>query len=171
MIEALPRLRESVPEVAYLIAGEGPYRPELERRVRWMGLEADVVFAGFVASEELPSYYRAADVMVVPSREFVPGLPIEGFGIAYVEAAACGTPTVGGSGGGTEESIEDGVTGFRVEPGDAEAIADAVLKLLEDRALAERFGRAGRERAVERFDWAIQARRLRAFLQEIVDGR
>ncbi|UCC72981.1 MAG: glycosyltransferase family 4 protein [Gemmatimonadota bacterium] len=167
VLEALRRLRESVPDVVYLIVGEGPHRPNLERLVKELGLERHVVFAGFVPSNELPSYYRAADVMVVASREFGAGQPAEGFGIVYVEAAACGTPTIGGLGGGTEESIDDGVTGFRVDPSDAQAIADAALRLLEDRELARRFGRAGSERAVRQFDWSIQAGRLRAFLEKV----
>jgi phosphatidylinositol alpha-1,6-mannosyltransferase len=169
VLEALPRVRGAVPDVAYLIVGEGPHRASLERTVKSQGLERHVVFAGFVPSSELPSYYRAADVMVVPSREFAAGLPIEGFGIVYVEAGACGTPAIGGLGGGTEESIEHAVTGFRVDPNDPEAIAEAVLKLLEDRELAGRFGRAGRERAVKQFDWSIQAVRIRAFLERVVD--
>ncbi len=171
VLEALARVREVVPDVAYLIVGEGPHRASLENTVRKLGLERHVVFAGFVPSSELPSYYRAADVMLVPSREFAAGLPIEGFGIVYVEAAACGTPTIGGLGGGTEESIEDAVTGFRVDPNDPEAIADAALELLEDRELAGRFGRAGRERAVQQFDWSIQADRIRAFLENVVDEK
>ncbi len=169
VLAALPRVRDVVPDIAYLMVGEGPHRASLARSVRELGLERHVVFAGFVASSELPSYYRAADVMVVPSREFVSGLPIEGFGIVYVEAGACGTPTIGGLGGGTDESIEDGVTGFRVDPNDPEAIAEAALRLLEDRELAGRLGRAGRERAVKQFDWPIQASRIRAFVERIID--
>jgi phosphatidylinositol alpha-1,6-mannosyltransferase len=169
VLEALPRIRDAVPDIAYVIVGEGPHRAALARSVRRLGLERQVVFAGFVPSAELPSYYRAADVMVVPSREFAVGLPIEGFGIVYVEAGACGTPTIGGLGGGTEESIADGVTGFRVDPNDPAAIASAALELLEDRALADRFGRAGRERAVNEFDWSIQAARIRASLESLVD--
>jgi phosphatidylinositol alpha-1,6-mannosyltransferase len=171
VIRALPQVRASVPDAIYLVVGEGPHRPQLEKLVRESGLEGQVVFAGFVPERELPSYYRAADVLVMPSREFTAGLPIEGFGIVYVEAAACGTPAIGGTGGGTEESIADGVTGFRVDPHDPEAIADAVMRVLEDRELAERLGRAGRERAVREFDWSIQAERLRGLLEDMSDAR
>jgi len=170
VLRALAQVRASIPDVAFLMVGDGPYKPDLERRIHELGLEDRVVFAGYVPADELPSYYRAADVVVVPSREFAADHPIEGFGIVYVEAAACGIPTVGGLGGGTEESIADGVSGFRVDAHDPEAIADATLKLLEDRELAIRFGRAGRERAVELFDWSIQAGRLRAFLESLAAG-
>jgi phosphatidylinositol alpha-1,6-mannosyltransferase len=170
VLRALAQVRASLPDVAFLMVGDGPYKPDLERRIHELGLEDRVVFAGYVPADELPSYYRAADVVVVPSREFAADHPIEGFGIVYVEAAACGIPTVGGLGGGTEESIADGVSGFRVDAHDPEAIADATLKLLEDRELAIRFGRAGRERAVELFDWSTQAGRLRAFLESLAAG-
>lgn len=168
VLEALTQLRDVVPDIAYLIVGAGPHRATLERKARELGLEGQVNFVGFVPASELPSYYRAADVMVVPSREFAAGLPIEGFGTVYVEANACGTPTIGGRGGGTEESIEDGVTGYRVDAEDPNAIARAALELLENQELARRFGRAGRERAVEQFDWSVQAARLRVFLERVV---
>ncbi len=171
MIRALPQVLAEVPEAAYLIVGEGPYRPDLESLTRRLGLEDRVVLAGFVPEGELPSYYRAADVVAIPSREVIRDVPVEGFGIVYVEAGACGTPVIGGRGGGTGESIEEGVTGFRVDSNDTSELADAVVRLLEDRGLAERLGRAGRERAVRLFDWSIQAERLRAFLNGVVGER
>jgi phosphatidylinositol alpha-1,6-mannosyltransferase len=170
VLRALPSVLERVPDAVYLIVGSGPYRAELERLARELDLASNVVFAGFVPDEELPSYYRAADVVAVPSREVVESVPIEGFGIVYVEAGACGVPVVGGRDGGTDESIDDGVTGFRIDPRDETALADAVVRLLGDRDLARRFGRAGRDRAVQLFDWAIQAERLRAFLEEVADA-
>ncbi len=167
VLRAFPQILTRVPEAIYVIAGDGPFRPDLERLARELGLEGRVVFAGFVPEAELPSYYRAADVVVVPSREFRKGVPIEGFGMVYVEAGACGIPAVGGRGGGTEESIEEGVTGFRVDAEEPTAIGDAVARLLSDRELASRLGAAGRRRALERFDWTIQAEVLRGFLDEL----
>jgi phosphatidylinositol alpha-1,6-mannosyltransferase len=150
-----------------MIIGDGPYRAELERLVGRLGMAEHVVFAGFVAESELPSYYRAANLVAVPSREFRDGLPVEGFGIVYVEAGACGVPVIGGEGGGTADSIVDGETGYRVDPNDPAAVSEAVIRLLVDPQLAERMGRAGRERAVERFDWAIQADRLSRLLDTV----
>jgi phosphatidylinositol alpha-1,6-mannosyltransferase len=168
VLRALPQLLSEVPDAKYLIVGDGPFRSDLERLVRELGLEEHVAFAGHVPEQELPSYYRAGDVLVVPSREFVEHAPVEGFGIVYVEAGACGVPVVGGRSGGTEESIEQGVTGYRVDHDDPSAVAEVTARLLRDRALAERIGKAGRERAVERFDWAHQAERLRGFLEDVV---
>ena len=171
MLRAMPQVLSEVPNARYLIVGGGPYRPELEKLVRQLGVDDHVVFAGFVPETELPSYYRAADVLAVPSREVTEGVPIEGFGIVYVEAGACGTPSVGGSGGGTNESIDDGVTGLRVDSDNPADVARATIRLLKDRELAQRFGRAGRELAVKQFDWSIQADRLRKFLEDVADDR
>ncbi len=167
VLRALPEIRRQVPDVVYMIIGDGPYRAELERLVGRLGMAEHVVFAGFVAESELPSYYRAANLVAVPSREFRDGLPVEGFGIVYVEAGACGVPVIGGEGGGTADSIVDGETGYRVDPNDPAAVSEAVIRLLVDPQLAERMGRAGRERAVERFDWAIQADRLSRLLDTV----
>jgi phosphatidylinositol alpha-1,6-mannosyltransferase len=99
------------------------------------------------------------------------GAPIEGFATAHVEAAACGVPVVGGPGGGADESIEHGVTGFRVDPERPDALADALVRLLSDPDLARRFGRAGRERAIALFDWERQVLRLREFLDGTATSR
>jgi phosphatidylinositol alpha-1,6-mannosyltransferase len=167
VLRALPAIIAEVPEAMYLIVGDGPFRPDLERLVGRLGLGGRVIFAGFVPEPELPAYYRAADLLAVPSREVIEDVPIEGFGIVYVEAGACGVPVVGGSGGGTDESIEDGVTGFRVDPNDPAAVASAVVRALEDRELAQRMGEAGRQRAVDLYDWKIQADGLRRFLEGV----
>ncbi len=129
------------------------------------------MFTGFVHESGLPSYYRAADVLAVPSREVTKDVPIEGFGIVYVEAGACGTPSIGGRGGGTNESIDDGVTGLRVDSDSPSEVAGATIQLLKDREMAQRFGRAGREFAVSNYDWSIQAKRLGGFLADLASGR
>jgi phosphatidylinositol alpha-1,6-mannosyltransferase len=167
VLRALPAIIDEVPEALYVIVGEGPFRPDLERLAAGLGLGDHVIFAGFVPESELLAYYRAADLLAVPSREVIEDVPIEGFGIVYVEAGACGIPVVGGCGGGTDESIEDGVTGFRVDHNDPAAVASAVVRTLEDRDLAQRMGKAGRERAVRLYDWKIQAEGLRRFLEDV----
>jgi phosphatidylinositol alpha-1,6-mannosyltransferase len=170
VLRGLPRLLERVPDLVYLIVGEGPFRTELERLADELGVREHVVFAGFVPEPQLPSFYRTARAMVVPSREFRESLPVEGFGIVYLEAAACGVPVIGGSGGGTDESIVDGVTGFRVDPRDVAAVTNATLKLLTDEPLHGRMAAAAVEHA-QRFDWQRQAERLRGFLREVAHDR
>lgn len=169
VLRALPRILESVPDAVYLIVGEGPGRSALEAIVAEQGLPDHVFFAGFVPDDDLPSYYRLADVVVVAAREVAEDTAIECFGTAFVQAAACGVPVIGGRMSGTDESIEDGVTGFRIDPDDPRRLADAIVRMLVDRELARRFGRAGRDRAVQLFDWGRQAEGLRSFLERIAD--
>ncbi len=169
VLRGLPRLLDRIPDLMYLIVGDGPYRPRLERLAEELGVRDHVVFAGFVPAAELPSYYRASRALVVPSREFRRGLPVEGFGIVYLEAAACGVPAIGGRGGGTDESIVDGVTGYRVDPRDPAAVADAALELLTDDGRHRRLASAAREHAVG-LDWRRQAERLRQMLKEVAGG-
>jgi phosphatidylinositol alpha-1,6-mannosyltransferase len=166
VLEALAAVLDAVPNVHYVIAGTGPFRPELERLVNELGLQKHVTFAGFVADEELPALYCAADLFVQASLSAASGTEIEGFGITFVEASACGLPVIGGRTGGTGEAIAEGVTGLRVDSGDTEALAQAIIRLLTDHSLSQQFGSAGRARAVREFDWAIQTAKLRAFLEE-----
>jgi starch synthase len=97
--------------------------------------------------------YRTADVFVLPTRA-------ETFGIAAVEASAAGLPVVATRTGGLPEIVVDGVTGFVSEVDDARGVREALERLVADGDLRDRFGRAGRERAVDRFDGATNARRL-----------
>ena len=164
VLRALPRIRQVYPEVRYVVAGAGPFRPNLERLAMELGLQDVVCFAGFVADEDLPAYYAAADLVVLPSREIRPGVPVEGFGITLMEAAASGKPVVAGNLGGTADAVVHGVTGLLVDPCEPDAVAGAVLRLLQDPVVAAEMGAAGRERAVSEFTWTMQARRLRSLL-------
>lgn len=167
VLQALPLVLKAVPNAHYLITGNGPYRSDLEQMVQALGISQHVTFAGFIPDTELPTVYCAADVFVQASRATGQETAIEGFGIVYVEASACGLPVVGGRTGGTGEAIADDISGLRVEPHDIEALAAAIIRLLQDRAYAQQLGAQGRARAVAEFDWSIQTARLRTFLQEV----
>jgi phosphatidyl-myo-inositol dimannoside synthase len=169
VLRALPRIREACPSVHYVVAGSGPYRADLERLAQELGISEAVQFAGFVPYEALPQLLAAADVIVLPAREFRSGMPAEGFGITLLEAAACARPVVAGNVGGTAEAVLDGVTGLLVDPCDPAAVAGAVLRLLDDPELAGRMGEAGRRRALAEFTWQAAARRLAALIEEASD--
>jgi len=155
VIQALTKVLEVIPEAVYLVVGTGPYKRKLESLAEELGLERRVIFVGKVPDEELPCYYGACDVFVLISRTLADKGEMEGFGIVYLEAEACGKPVIAGRGGGASEAVEDGVTGLLVDPSDVGEIANAIVRVLEDEELARRLGENGRTRARQQPDWAL----------------
>ncbi len=159
-LDALSQLRRQGHRLRYAIVGDGPERPRLETQVRDLGLGDAVVFAGAVSGEDLPAWYAAADIFVLPTRS--DGVGFEGFGIVFLEAAAAGLPVVAGRGGGVPEAVEDGVTGTLVSGLDASELASALDELCRSPERRRQLGRAGRERVVASFGWQQAAERLMA---------
>lgn len=162
VLRALPRVAASVGPVRYLIVGSGPEEQALRKQAAALGEQ--VIFLGDVPDGDLPALYALADVFVMPSRD-LPGEPIEGFGLVYLEANLCGTPAVGGHTGGTGDAILDGETGLLVDPEKPEEIANALVKLLRDPVLAERLAQAGRDRVLRELTWDQVADRTCRALQ------
>lgn len=129
VIEALPQILIIHPETVYLIVGDGDDRPRLEALAKELGVANKVCFAGAVRPEDLPDYYRAADIFIMPSTG-------EGFGIAFLEAAACGLPVIGGDRDGSLDALREGALGQTIDPMNANAIASAVSSALS-RGMAE----------------------------------
>jgi len=146
------------PEVQVAIAGSGRDRARLERRAAALGDRARLL--GRVDDAELPALYAAADVFAMLCRDRWGGLEAEGYGIVFVEAAACGVPAVAGRSGGSHEAVADGETGYVVEPGDVGAVRETLARLLADDALRRRLGGTARGRAVQQFDYERLAERL-----------
>ena len=136
--------------VQLAIAGSGRDRRRLERRARGV---PDIRFLGRVPDAELPALYACADVFAMCCRDRWRGLEAEGFGIVFLEAAACGLPAVAGRSGGSHEAVVDGDTGFVVPPRDVARVRRALEALGADSILRERMGRAARVRAVEEFSY------------------
>ncbi|HEY3023189.1 MAG TPA: glycosyltransferase family 4 protein [Actinomycetota bacterium] len=164
LIRAMPLVRRRVPDAALLIVGDGPYRSTLERMAA-LAPSGTIAFAGQVSEADLPTYYAAGDVFAMPCRTRLGGLEVEGWGNVFIEAAACGRPIVVGDSGGAPESVVDGETGVVVDGRNVEQVADAVCRLLEDPALAERMGKAGRERVERFYTWPRAATQLGRWLR------
>ncbi|GAB2472698.1 glycosyltransferase family 4 protein [Xylanimonas ulmi] len=161
LIDAWPQVLAQVPDARLVIVGGGPYRARLEQRAQRRGVAEAVTFAGLV--EHMTEWMDAADVFAMPSRSRLLGLEAEGLGIVFLEAMACGKPVIVGRSGGAPEATEDGVTGYVVNPRDAEEVARRVVQLLTDRAAAARMGALGRERVLASWQWdqvGATARRL-----------
>jgi phosphatidylinositol alpha-1,6-mannosyltransferase len=148
LIEALPAIRQRVPEAVVVVAGTGP---EMKRLKKMAGGSPDVRFAGRVPEEDAPAVYAAAEVFPLPVVDRWFGLEIEGLGVVLLEAEASGTPAVTGRSGGTPEAVVDGVTGYVIDATDRDALVDRICRLLEDPALNERMAGAGRKHVEEHF--------------------
>ena len=164
VLRTLPRLRERVPDLVYLIVGQGEMRERLERRGAELGVGEMLRFAGQVA--DVRGYYNACDAFAMPSmptgRRKKAG---EGFGMAYVEAGACGKPVVASSSGGGSEIVLDGETGRVVDPDDDDGLESALLGLLTRPEWAHALGEKARER-VQRYDWSRGVAELERVLRE-----
>ena len=161
LIEAAAVLKPRFPDLKVVVAGDGFERPELIGLAESLGITRDVTFLGWVPNSELPPYYHAAAVSVVPSLE-------EGFGIPAAEAMGCQIPVVASDAGGLPEVVEHGVTGLIVPRGDSVALAEAIGALLADPARRAQMGRAGRERALRLFDWDRTAEQLERIYAEVL---
>jgi phosphatidylinositol alpha-1,6-mannosyltransferase len=168
VIQALPRLSRLVPEAVYLIVGDGPCRGTLDRLARAAGVRDRVIFAGRVDDKDLPALYALSDVFVMPSRVRPAECDVEGFGLVFLEANACGKPVVGGRTGGIPEAIVDGETGFLVDPASPSDIAERLLAILTDRHRAATMGHRGRSRVQAEFSWAGTATQVQDLITLMV---
>ena len=125
ILEVLPGLAEEIPEVSYLVCGDGDDRSRLERKAERLGVADRTVFAGYVPEEEKEDHYRLADAFVMPGRG-------EGFGIVYLEAMACGVPVVASSADASREAVRDGELGTVVDPGDPSELMNGIQKALNE---------------------------------------
>ncbi len=124
ILEALPQIRQVIPDVHYIIVGKGDDRPRIEQLIRERQLHDCVALAGFVPDPELCDYYNLCDVFAMPSK-------LEGFGIVYLEALACGKPTLGGDRDGAIDALCHGELGALVDPDDVGAIAQTIIQILQ----------------------------------------
>jgi phosphatidylinositol alpha-1,6-mannosyltransferase len=164
LIRALPAIRQRVRGAALVVVGGGPHRTSLRRLAHSFGVAEHVVFTDGVPSEELPAHHAMADVFAMPCRTRGAGLDVEGLGIVYLEASASGIPVVAGRSGGAPETVRDGETGVVVDGWDLGAIAAAVGDLLADPDRAAGMGAAGRQWAIDNWQWRTRAARLSELL-------
>jgi phosphatidylinositol alpha-1,6-mannosyltransferase len=158
-IRAAAALRPTRPDLLLVIAGGGRDDSRLRRLAT--ELDAPVRFLGRVSNESLPQLYACADLYAMLCRNRWGGLEQEGFGIVFVEAAACGVPQIAGASGGAAEAVAHGETGLVIDrPDDVDAVAAAMQSLLDDPARRAAMAEAGRRRAIAEFSYDVLAERL-----------
>jgi glycosyltransferase involved in cell wall biosynthesis len=124
VLEALPRIRQEIPNIHYILVGQGDDRLRLEEWIAGHHLQDCVTLAGFIPNSELCDYYNLCDVFAMPSHG-------EGFGIVYLEAMACGKPTLAGNKDGAQDALCHGELGALVDPDDSNAIAQTLIQILQ----------------------------------------
>lgn len=154
LIQSIPKIRGYYPSIRLLAIGGGPLQSKLEADIEHMDLKGIVKLIGRVSNESIPQYLHKADVFISPSIPL--GKTEETFNISLIEAMACGKPVIATAVGGPKEIIEGGDNvGILIPPEDPDAIADAVIKLLDDPAKAKRMGENARKYVVATYSWEI----------------
>lgn len=166
LIRAMPEIAKKVPGAVLVVVGGGPYRRTLEGLARRHGVADRVIFTGRVPAEEIVDHHRLADVFAMPCRTRGAGLDVEGLGIVYLEASACGVPVVAGRSGGAPETVRDGQTGLVVDGTSSGEVAEAVTGLLGDRPRASAMGVRGRTWVLENWRWED----LAADMERVLSG-
>jgi phosphatidylinositol alpha-1,6-mannosyltransferase len=165
LIEALPEILTKIPQAHILFLGDGPYKDFLLKRVSALGLTDHISFVGRVQFSDLPTYICVGDIFAMPSRSRLAGLEVEGLGIVYLEASACGLAVISGLSGGAPDAIIEGETGFAVDGTSPMAVAGAAITLLSQPDLASRMGIRGRAWVLEQWRWEIWSARFNQLLQ------
>jgi glycosyltransferase involved in cell wall biosynthesis len=161
LIKAMQKVTEQMPEAHLYIFGKGPEEQNLKTLKESLNLDQHITFiSNSVPNYEMPDLYAECDVYVQPS-------VIEPYGIAVLEAMACGKPVVGSKVGGMIDTIKDGESGFLADPGNPDQLAEKIL-LFKDKSLCEKFGKAARKRVENKFDWLKIAHQYQEILDKIV---
>lgn len=166
VIKALSVIINQFPDLIYLIGGKGPRLAYLKELVESMHLTQHVIFLGLVPQDELVLYHQLGEIFIMPNR-MLQGGDTEGFGISFLEANAVGNPVIGGKCGGSVNAIIDQVTGFLVDPENVEEIADKVILLLKDKALAKMMGKKGRLRVQNDFRWPMLSSQFEQLINKL----
>jgi len=153
LIKALPDILEKFPEAILLIVGQGPIEQMLRNSARQLGVTHKVIFTGRVPHADLSDYISLGEVFAMPVRSRFYGFEVEGLGIAYLEASACGLPVVVGNSGGAVDAVIDQVTGLLVDGKNINEISGAICRLLAEPAKAQAMGQAGRGWVIS--DWQL----------------
>jgi phosphatidylinositol alpha-1,6-mannosyltransferase len=165
LIEAMPEILMRIPDAHIVMIGEGPYRAYLENRAKALNVQGSVTFIGRIQYAELPRYICTGDIFVMPSRSRLAGLEVEGLGIVYLEASACGLPVIAGDSGGAPDAVLEGKTGLVVDGRSSREVAKAVIELLSDEKRCKEMGAHGRQWIINEWRWDIWAKNFTDLLK------
>ncbi len=166
LVEALPLILKEIPDAHLMFVGEGPRKKFMQQRAEKLGVSSHITFIGRIHYQDLPKYICVGDIFAMPSRSRLAGLEVEGLGIVYLEASACGLPVLGGLSGGAPDAVIDGQTGLVVDGTSPQAVARAAVHLLHNDELALELGMRGRQWIIDEWQWQKWAERFNTLLIE-----
>ncbi len=147
VLDVLPGLIKDYPNLVYVIVGDGPCRKALEAQVRQNGLQRHVRFVGTLTGAKKNAYLIASDIFIMPGIQA--GNDIEGYGIAYIEAAYFGVPSIASNLGGAVDAVRHGETGLVCTPGDKSCLEDSMRKLIVDKKYSAQLGEEAKKNAYD----------------------
>ena len=162
LLRAMANVVEARPDTQLSLAGHGPMTDTLRELAKSLAIDKNVIFTGYIDNREIYSFLKQHHAVVMPSLS-------ESFGVAALEAGACGRPVVASRVGGIPEVVVDGKTGLLVPPGDADALAGAILRLADDREKMAAMGRQGYEFVRENFTWEESLDMMAALYEWVID--
>jgi phosphatidylinositol alpha-1,6-mannosyltransferase len=166
LIESMPKILMQIPDAHLLFIGEGPYKDYLVKRAAELKVSHAITFIGRIQYADLPRYICVGDIFAMPSRSRLAGLEVEGLGIVYLEASACGLAVIGGKSGGAPDAVLEGETGFAVDGTSADSVAQAAITLLDNPELARQMGVRGRQWIIDEWRWEIWAQKFAQLLTQ-----
>ncbi len=164
LIEAFYLVKKKYPHklLKLLIVGKGTQKEFLENMVKELGIEKDTIFTGYVDHNNVQDYHNMLDIYVAMSLE-------ESFGVAVLEASACGKPVIVSNVGGLPEVVENGKTGFIVDKGNSIALADALSKLISEPELVAKMGSEGRNKVIREYDWKESVNKMISIYKTVIN--
>ncbi len=167
VIRSLAELKNK--EIVYVICGKGKAEKDLRQLAEELDVADQVRFAGFINEEQKVQYYQACDLFVMPSKSEGEVGEVEGFGLTYLEANACGKPVIGGNQGGCLEAIAEGESGLLVDPDSPGQLTAAIRKLLDNPDIYHEMAIKARKRVEDAFSWEVSCRKLLELYKNSLD--
>lgn len=167
LIQAFPLIREKVSNVTLIIGGDGTDLEKLKKQAIELGISECIIFPGTITRANVLTYFHLCDLFVLPA-VFDPKGNVDGCPNVILEAMACGKPVVASGISGIPVVVKDGETGILVEEKNVSQLAAALVSLLTDKSKREQFGRAGRQRILDKLTWDKVIEQIKAVYQRSV---
>jgi len=161
VIDALPEILRSYPNVVYVVIGEGPHQITLQKQAEKQGVSKNIYFMGALEGVVIRQWIERCDIFIMTPFTLKNG-NMEGFGIVFLEANSCGKPVIGSRCGGIPDAVIDGETGILVDEKNSAQIVHAAIELLSDNELSKRLGENGKKRVEQEFQWKMRTEKIKS---------